>query len=108
MTSQLMCRYLSKIKNKLIAVLAISFSLGLFACMQTENSSSGDAQAYGAAAAGSPELEAVRGVFKTSCATCHPGYPTMTDAQFVAQGLVTAADPDNSKIFSTAFSANNQ
>jgi mono/diheme cytochrome c family protein len=58
-------------------------------CLQTENSSSLDAETYGSA---------WREIVGTHCGSCHV-FHTLDDATLVTAGLVTPGDPDNSKLY---------
>lgn len=74
---------------RLVFILAIlSFST---ACMQTENSNSQDPSVWGAGGA--------RAIIAANCAQCHADYHVLSNAELVAQGLVVAADPENSKLY---------
>jgi uncharacterized membrane protein len=72
--------------------LAFILILVLFssACMQTENSNSQDATTWGTGGA--------RAVIAASCGNCH-NYHTLSDSELTAQNLVTAGDPENSKLY---------
>lgn len=97
MTSPLMCRFLSKIKNKRLVLLLVGLVFAP-ACMQIQNSSSGDEEAY-ANVDGGPEFQTVRTIIQRSCAApCHT-YSGYTEAQFIAEGLVVAQNPEGSKMY---------
>ncbi|RYZ64867.1 MAG: hypothetical protein EOP09_15255 [Proteobacteria bacterium] len=46
--------------------------------------------------AGRVRLAEAQRIMATSCATCHSSYANMTDAQWIAQGLIIAGDATNS------------
>jgi hypothetical protein len=96
MMSWLTCRFLFATRNKKVW-LALCSPIFISACMQVNNSSNLDASAYGNADGG-PEFQAAREVFQTSCVPCH-GYGGMSEDALIAQGLVVAQDPENSKIY---------
>jgi hypothetical protein len=62
-------------------------------CMQTENSSSRDADTYGSAGS-----SAVKAVFKQSCTPCHT-FESMSADDLVAGGYLVKGDAANSAIY---------
>ena len=70
----------------------------LSGCIQTENSSSQDADLYGGGAGGSADFLAARQVIRTNCSACHT-FGTMTQAQLLAEGLFIPGDAVNSEIY---------
>ncbi len=79
--------------------LAILILMGsLSSCLQTENSSTFDADMYGSIGGGSPEFIAARMIFTQSCNGCH-AYHTQTEAQLAASGLIVAGNPEASPIY---------
>ena len=67
------------------------------ACMQTENSSSQDAEVY-SELEGRPGFTAARAIFTQNCSGCH-AYHTMSEDQMVASGVLKIGDPANSKLY---------
>ncbi|NJL24554.1 MAG: hypothetical protein HC902_04885 [Calothrix sp. SM1_5_4] len=82
--------------RRLLLGLAIML-LSVSSCMQTENTSSLDADLY-SDVGGSAEFVAARNVISQSCANCH-NYHTQTEAELVAAGLVVRGSPETSKLY---------
>lgn len=70
--------------------------LFLSACDQTLNSNSSDAGKY---ADVSSFFTAAKAIISANCAGCHPTYPGLSEADFKAQGLVVAGNPNSSMIY---------
>ncbi len=70
-------------------------------CFENENSSSDDATGLTVNPGDSVAFIAAKTVFSGSCggSGCHTEYSSKTEAQFVAEGLVVAGNPDTSKVF---------
>ncbi|MCC6138865.1 MAG: hypothetical protein IT287_09540 [Bdellovibrionaceae bacterium] len=62
-------------------------------CLQTENSSNGDASL-----AGSANFIAANAIMNNNCANCH-NYAELTEAQLIASGDSVAGDAFNSPIY---------
>lgn len=75
----------------------ILFSGVLMGCMQTQNSSSGDAQYYGDSSI-SPEFASARAIFAENCTPCHQFY-SQSESQLISQGLVVGGDSAHSPIY---------
>ncbi len=71
------------------------------ACFNVYNSESDTAGGLTIGAGDSAEFIAAKTLFSGSCAGggCHSDFTSLTEAQFIAQGLVVAGDPDTSKVF---------
>lgn len=59
--------------------------------MQTQNSSVRDETSYG--------TMGIAAILATNCSSCHPDYHTQTSDQLIANNLVIAGDPENSKLY---------
>lgn len=81
--------------------LLLAVCLILSGCLEVENSSSQDSGGLTLNPDDSPEFAAAKTLFSTSCggSGCHNNYSSFTEAQFIAQGLVVAGDPDASRVF---------
>lgn len=66
-------------------------------CLQTENSNSGDGDAYGEIS-GSPQFIAARAIFTANCTPCH-SYNAQTEDELIASGLLVPGDSNNSPIY---------
>lgn len=71
------------------------------ACFNVYNSDSDTGGGLSIGASDSAEFIAAKTLFSASCAGggCHSDFSSLTEAQFIAQGLVVAGDPDTSKVF---------
>lgn len=74
----------------------LSFLLG--ACLQTQNSSSQDADQFEEQPTGNPAFLAARTVIANNCADCH-GYHNQTEEELISTNFVIPGDPENSMIF---------
>jgi hypothetical protein len=72
--------------------------LGLLSgCLETQNSSSGDA-AFAPDEDATPEFQAVRLILSQECAGCH-SYHEKSEAQLIANGDVEPGDANHSKLY---------
>ncbi len=70
----------------------VFFITGIASCIQTENSNSFDRETYGSGSA------AIKSLFAQHCVPCH-SFQAQSDAELIANGLVTRGDVVNSKIY---------
>jgi len=70
---------------------------GIVGCLQTENTSSLDADQYSGVV--SEEFAVARKIFKQSCANgCH-AYHAMSETQLIAAGVLVPGSPEASQIY---------
>ena len=74
------------------------FLIVLTGCVQTENSSSQDAGLYGGGDTQHVVFSEARELLYVNCNSCH-AYGSYSEQDFIDQGLVIAADPDNSELY---------
>lgn len=78
--------------SNFIIVFIISFmSVFSISCVQTQNSSVRDEISYATLG--------ITSILATNCSGCHPDYHTQTSNQLIANGLVVAGNPENSKLY---------
>lgn len=79
-------------------ILFFSVLIGLSGCLQTENSSSLDADNY-SDIEGSPAFAAARGILSQNCGgSCH-NFHTLTETELSTLGLIVPGDSTGSKIY---------
>mgnify|MGYP001302381447 CR=1 FL=1 len=71
----------------------------LSSCGKVKNSSSGDATTYGSNVAGSTTFKAANAVLSTHCFSCHGGWSSYGEQDYVTNALVIASDPANSPLY---------
>ncbi len=91
---------MSKVEKKIRLFIRLSLlTLLLTSCLQTENSSSQDADQYGdQAPAGSVEFLAARSVFVSKCSNCH-GFHLQTEDELIEANYVIPGSPNSSPLF---------
>lgn len=84
--------------NKLFSIL---FLFVFTACFDVYNSDTEGGGGLLIGAGDTPQFIAAKTLFSASCSggACHSEFASLTEAQFIAQSLVVAGDPDNSKVF---------
>lgn len=88
-------------KKLLLILFFCTISIALNSCLQTENSSSSDANTYGGLDPANPSdvlFADAKEVWRVNCTPCH-AFNGLSKDELVAAGLVVAGDPLNSKIY---------
>lgn len=80
-------------------MIAASFGLGARGCVQTENSFSDDPSLYSGVGTGGPEFVAFKQIMFNRCSSCHADFVSNTEAEWISEGKVVAANPDGSPLF---------
>jgi mono/diheme cytochrome c family protein len=86
--------------STLSAVMAVGAVVATGCLVQTQNSVSGDAVAYApVTSSGNASLDAVQAIMRQNCASCHAGFATTSQVEWLANGDVVAGNPGASNLF---------
>ncbi|MBY0386078.1 hypothetical protein K2X05_13045 [bacterium] len=82
----------------LIGCFILFFTSG---CLDIYNSSTEGSGGLAVGAGDSPAFVAAKTLFTINCGSsgCHPGFGSKSEAEFISEGFVVVADPENSKIY---------
>jgi hypothetical protein len=88
--------------KKLLLIFFFCFiAIALDSCLQTENSSTSDANSYGGLDPNNPSdvlFAEAKEVWRVSCTPCH-AFNGLSKDELVSAGLVIEGDPQDSKIY---------
>lgn len=82
-------------------MVALGLVVNLLGCGEVNNSSSLDADIYGANVTGSAAFLAARYVLSSQCFRCHGSWASYNESQFVSNGLVVARNASSSSLYTS-------